>query len=394
MIKRRKIFLSIFLVILIIAAGFAYFKLANKEEQISYITETVRIGDIRTTVNASGQMGAVQLVNVGAQASGQIKKLHVELGQFVRRGDMIAEIDSTTQQNDLETSKARLESYQSQLVAKQVALRVAKTQLDREVQLQRSDSSSRKNLDDAENVYVTARAAVDELESQILQTRIALNTAETNLGYTKITAPLDGTIVSVPVEEGQTVNANQTTPTIVQIADLTNMEIKIEIAEGDITKVQPGMDVEYTILSEPGVVHKTTLHSIDPGLTTLSDGTFQKSAGSSTAIYYYANAIVRNDDGRLRIGMTTQNVISVKSAIDVVIVPNIAVFYQGGKPYVQIQKPGGQVEQRFIETGISDNMNIQVLSGLAAGDVVIATQMTKAEADAAANTPMRGPRRM
>lgn len=99
-----------------------------------------------------------------------------------------------------------------------------------------------------------------------------MNTDEVNLGYTRITAPLDGTIVSVPVDEGQTVNANQTTPTIVQIADLDKMEIKIEISEGDITAVKPGMPITYTILSNPETEYNATLTSIDPGLTTLTDG--------------------------------------------------------------------------------------------------------------------------
>lgn len=120
-----------------------------------------------------------------------------------------------------------------------------------------------------------------ELESQIRQARIAVNTDEVNLGYTRITAPLDGTIVSVPVDEGQTVNANQTTPTIVQIADLDKMEIKIEISEGDITAVKPGMPITYTILFQPETEYKATLTSIDPGLTTLTDGSYKTT--SSTA---------------------------------------------------------------------------------------------------------------
>lgn len=396
--KRRKPILPIVVIVIILAAVIAWFALSGKQEQIDYLTETVRVGDIRKTVNATGEVGAVQLVSVGAQASGQIEKLYVELGQQVRKGDPIADIDSTTQRNDLATNKAKLETFQAQLAAKQVALKVAQTQYNREAQLKKTNSTSRENMETAENALAAAKAAVAELESQIRQAQIAVNTAETNLGYTKISAPLDGTVVAVPVEEGQTVNANQTTPTIVQIADLSRMEIKIEIAEGDITLVKPGMAVEYTILSDPGTVRHAVLDTIDPGLTTLSDGTYAKtstssSSSSSNAVYYYANAKVNNEDGSLRIGMTTQNVIDVAGVQQVPVVPSIAIETRpDGGAYVNVLLPGNKVEERPIATGLSDNMHTQVLSGLQPGEQVISSQMTRAEA-AAQTGGMRGPRR-
>ena len=391
--KRRKRFFLLLLSVLIAAAIFAYFRLSGGEGQVSYLTGTARIGDIRKTVIATGQIGAVQMVNVGAQASGQIKKLYVELGQFVRENDMIAEIDSTTQTNDLDTAKARLASFQAQLTAKRIALGIAKAQFERENLLYKTDSTSRQNRETAENAYYAAQASVSELESQILQAQIAVNTAESNLGYTRITAPLDGTVVSIPVKEGQTVNANQTAPTIVQIADLSVMEIRIEIAEGDITKVRPGMPVEYSILSEPEAVFQAALASIDPALTSLSDGNYTQSAGSSAAVYYYAKAVVPNEDGRLRIGMTTRNTITVDMASQVIMVPSIAVFQRDGQPYVQLLHPDGRVEERDIRTGLSDNMNTRVVSGLAPGDEVILTRMTRAEIDANVAGGPRGPMR-
>jgi macrolide-specific efflux system membrane fusion protein len=200
-------------------------------------------------------------------------------------------------------------------------------------------------------------------------------------------------VVSVPVKEGQTVNANQTAPTIVQIADLSLMEIRIEIAEGDITKVRPGMPVEYSILSEPGEVFRTELASIDPALTTLSDGNETQSAGSSAAVYYYAKAVVPNGEGRLRIGMTTQNTITVDTAERALMVPSAAVFQRGGRPCVQLLLPDGRVEERDIRTGLSDNMNTQVLSGLDEGDEVVVTRMTQEEIDASVAGGARGPMR-
>ena len=394
--KRRAKALPILLIVIVVAAAGAWFALSGKQDKVDYITETARVADIRKVVNATGEVGAVQLVSVGAQASGQIEKLYVSVGQQVRKGDPIADIDSTTQRNDLDINKAKLDTYQAQLAAKQVALKVAQTQYNREAQLRKTNSTSRESLEDAENALATAKAAVAELESQIRQAQIAVNTAETNLGYTKISAPLDGTVVAVPVEEGQTVNANQTTPTIVQIADLSHMEIKIDIAEGDITQVKPGMTVDYTILAEPGATRRAVLDSIDPGLTTLSDGTYDTSSGSSSsdsAVYYYAKAVVPNPDGALRIGMTTQNVIVVESADQVTAVPSIAVFTRpGGEDYVRLLRPDGSVEERTVETGLSNNMLTEIRSGLQAGDRVVSAQMTQAEAAARAGS-MRGPRR-
>ena len=392
--KRRAKALPILLIV--VAAAGAWFALSGKQDKVDYITETARVADIRKVVNATGEVGAVQLVSVGAQASGQIEKLYVSVGQQVHKGDPIADIDSTTQRNDLDINKAKLDTYQAQLAAKQVALKVAQTQYNREAQLRKTNSTSRESLEDAENALATAKAAVAELESQIRQAQIAVNTAETNLGYTKISAPLDGTVVAVPVEEGQTVNANQTTPTIVQIADLSHMEIKIEIAEGDITQVKPGMTVDYTILAEPGATRRAVLDSIDPGLTTLSDGTYDTSSGSSSsdsAVYYYAKAVVPNPAGALRIGMTTQNVSVVESADQVTAVPSIAVFTRpGGEDYVRLLRPDGSVEERTVETGLSNNMLTEIRSGLQAGDRVVSAQMTQAEAAAQAGS-MRGPRR-
>jgi len=359
---------------------------SDKEEKISYLTEKVYRGNIIKTVNATGEIAAVQLVNVGAQVSGQIETLAVHLGQEVKKGDLIAEIDSTTQRNDLATNKAKLSTYEAQLRSREIALKVAESQYEREKNLRGRNAASEESLENAENSLAAARANVDEIQSLITQTRIAVNTSETNLGYTRILAPMDGTIVSIPVEEGQTVNANQTTPTIVQLADLKQMEIKMQISEGDVTKVKPGMRVRYTILSEPNRFFSGTLTSVDPGLTTLSDGSYSGSTDSSTAVYYYGKVLAPNEDGALRIGMTTQNTITVAEARDVLIVPSIAVNRRGPASTVQVLK-NGRPQEREIKTGLSDNMNTQVLEGLEEDEEVVASQMSASELAAASFNP-------
>ena len=239
------------------------------KNEINYLTEPVVRTNIAQTVSATGEISAAQLVDVGAQASGQIKKLHVTLGQQVKKGDLIAEIDSTSQLNNLNTNKAKLDTYQAQLVSAEIALRSADKKYQREQALWKEDATSREALEDAQDAFAAAKASVAELKSSIRQTQIAINTAEADLGYTRITAPMDGTVVAIPVEEGQTVNANQTTPTIVQVADLSTMLNKMQIAEGDVNKVKAGMKLTFTTLSQPDNVREATLESIDPGLTTM-----------------------------------------------------------------------------------------------------------------------------
>jgi macrolide-specific efflux system membrane fusion protein len=373
--------------------------ITQKKSSVNYMTEKARIGSIRHAVEATGEISAVNLVTVGAQVSGQIKKLHVVLGQEVKQGQMIAEIDSTTQENLLRTDKLRLESLKSILTARKTALEVAKRAYERELKLIKTDSTSKDSLDRAKDAYAAAKANVDETTSSIKQMQLTINTDETNLGYTKIRAPLDGTVVSVPVEEGQTVNANQTTPTIIKIANLNDMEIDIQISEGDITKVKQGMPVDYTILSEPNTVFHATLDSLDPGLTTLSDGSYDKSSsgsssGSSTsAVYYYGKSFVSNPEGKLRIGMMTQCTILVADAQDVLIIPSIAITSSGGKHYVRVLKNKENVEKREIKIGITDGVYTEVVSGLSEGEEVISSEVN--EGEKIGKTPrMRGGLRM
>lgn len=397
-LKNPKIWIPVSAVIILTIALLSYWLFTRKDD-VTYMTEKARVGNISQVVEATGEVAAVNLVNVGAQVSGQIKKLYVVLGQEVKQGDMIAEIDSQTQENTLNTDKAKLANYKAQLQARKILLNVAKKQYDRELVLIRTNSTSQQNLENAKDTYATARANVNEMESLIKQTQITINTDETNLGYTKIRAPLDGTIVSVPVEEGQTVNANQTTPTIVQIANLGDMEIDIQISEGDITKVKPGMPVDYTILSEPNTVFHAKLDSIDPGLTTLTDGSYSKSSTSSSssststaAVYYYGRSYVKNDEGKLRIGMMTQNTILVSSAENVLVVPTIALTNRNDKYFVRILTDKNKIEKRDVETGISDGVYTEITSGLSEGENVITSEVGKNEKVGNSSTRSRPPR--
>ncbi|MGG7047935.1 MULTISPECIES: efflux RND transporter periplasmic adaptor subunit [unclassified Campylobacter] len=383
--------------ILIVGGYFAYEKFYKKEQKIEYITQKAIKGTLSKRVQATGEIFATELVDVGAQVGGQIKKLYVKLGDNVKKGDMIAEIDSQTQKNNVDNRRAQLEIYTAQLERAKVALDIAKIQFEREQKLYKNSATSRVEFENAKNSYTTANANIKELKAQIEQAKIALDTAQIDLGYTKITAPRDGTVVSVQVEEGQTVNANQTTPTIVNIADLSNVKLKMQIAEGDITKISVGTRVEYSILSEPNKKFNTTISSIDPALTTLSDGKYSNKSTSnissgSSAIYYYAQSIVQNSEGILRIGMTTENALFVDEVKDAIIVPSIAIKNDDKQKFVEVLTNGKNVEKRVVTTGISDSLRTQILSGVSEGETIITSQGTSEEIASLVSKERRGMR--
>lgn len=382
---------KILIILLILGVGgyFVYDKFFNiKDEKVEFITKKAKKGSFSKKVDATGEIFATELIDVGAQVSGQIKKLYVKLGDQVKKGDMIASIDSSTQQNSIDNKEAQLAIYKAQLESAKVALNIAKTQFDRENALFAKNATSKQEFESVKNTFSSNSAKIKELEAQIKQTNIELSTAKINLGYTKITAPRDGTVVSVQVEEGQTVNANQTTPTIVNIADLSHVKMKMQIAEGDITKIKVGTPVEYSILSEPTKKFQTTVSSIDPGLTTLSDGSYgssssskssySSSSSSSSAVYYYAQSIVDNKDGILRIGMTTQNELLIANVEDAIIVPSIGIKKDENGTFVYVLKDGKPVKTA-VKTGIKDNLDTQIISGINEGDEIITSQGSSSE---------------
>ena len=381
---------------LLIAAGVAYyFFSSNSKQETTYLTESVTRGNVEKTVVASGSVESVNEVDVGAQSSGKITKLYVKLGQEIKKGEMIADIDSTTQINTLNTKKAALVSYQAQLKAKKTAYDVALSSYNRLSKLYTQKATSLDSVNAAKSTLDNAKAEMEAIEANIKQAEIEVNTAETNAGYTKITAPMDGTIISVPVSEGQTVNANQTTPTIVTIADLSKMKIKPEISEGDITKVKSGQEVSFTILSDSQTVYHSVIDSVDPANTTTTDSSATSSSTSSSsisttnAIYYYANVLIDNPDRTLRIGMTTENNIKIANAKDVLLVSNMAIQKRDGKSFVNVLNDKNQPEQREVGTGVQNDFKTEIKSGLNEGEKVIVSQVANGEQ---VGSMPRGPR--
>lgn len=371
------------LAICVIAATSGYFYFSDTEtKKPDYITTKVSKENIEKTVLSTGTISALKQVQVGAQASGQIKVLNVKLGDVVKKGDMIAEIDSLTQENKLKESEASLENYKAQLKAKELAAKRSKIYYDRQLNMFKNDATSKENVENAQVDLAIAEADVFQIETQIKQALLAVDTAKLDLGYTKIEAPIDGVIVSIPVEAGQTVNSNQTTPTIVEIAQLDKMSIKAEISEGDVIKVKPGMPVYFTILGDTTKKYKSTLKSIDPGPKSLSDSKSTSSSSSSTtdtAIYYYGVFEVENPDNELRINMTAQITIVLDKADDVVSLPSSAIRKDKNGTYVVVIDKKGEPVNKSVKVGVDNNIYAEIKEGVTADDNVVTTESREME---------------
>lgn len=358
-------------------AGYFYYGKNDEANQIHYITEKVSRTNLEKSVLATGSVRASKRTEVGAQVSGKIVNLHVSLGQAVKKGDLIAEIDSSNQSNSLSTAEAQLASYRAQLASAKVALEVAQSNYNRLSKLYKLNSTSQTELETAKNTLASAKASVNAAQAQVEESEISVSDAKTNLNYTKIVSPMDGVIVSIPVSVGQTVNSSQSSPTIVHVADLSKMLIKLEISEGDIAQVQAGQTMSFTTLAEPNHRHQSQIESIDPALTTLSDDNssnkYIEQSGNTEAIYYYANSLVDNAEQRLRIGMTVQGQVDIAKRENVLVVPSTAINKRGQENYVQVLENQHPVEKK-VETGLADGQYTEITAGLNEGEQVITTQ--------------------
>jgi len=322
-IKPTKLIMAAVIAIALIAAGWYFLK--PKEQPPQYITAEVTQGDIESSVLATGILEATKMVSVGAQVSGQVRKMYVELGDQVKQGQLIARIDSVRQENDLKTAEASIKNQMAQLAVRQANLAKVEAEYNRQKAMYAQDATSRSELESAFANYKTAQADITAINAQIEQSRLTLATAKEALGYTQIVAPMDGTIVAIVTEEGQTVNANQSAPTIVKLAKLDTMTIKAEISEADVMKVEEGQTVYFTTLGNNEKKIYAKLRQVEPAPNSINTDSNTSSSSSSSAVYYNALFDVPNEDGKLRIDMTAQVYIVLDEAKNVLTIPAAAI---------------------------------------------------------------------
>ena len=364
----------------------------------SFVTATATTTDLQDTVLATGTLQAFKQVSVGAQVSGQVKVLHVALGDKVKAGQLIAEIDSVPQQNTQRNAEAALANVQAQLRAQQATQAQTALALQRQKELFAADAGARADLESAQAANDLALANVDGLKAQILQAQVTVDTAKVNMGYTRIVAPIDGQVVAIVTQQGQTVNANQSTPTIIKLAQTETMTVKTQISEADVTRVKIGQKVYFTILGEPDKRYTATLRSIEPAPDSILTDTTTSTTSSttSTAIYYNGLFDAPNPDGKLRISMTAQVQIVRADAPGALTIPATALGPRGkdGSYIVRVVGADGQAQPRSIKVGLNTNVSVQVLEGLSEGDKVVIGDAATAPSKTGAQGGMRPPMRL
>lgn len=415
-LARRHIVLAGALLVLVVT-GLTYLVFSTGSgADATYTTAAVERGNIEDTVTALGNLQPHEYVDVGAQASGQLMKLDVNLGDEVKQGQLIAEIDPRVLSAKVETDKSNLANLMAQLSDKQAQLALAQANFSRQQRLMKAEATSKSDYDAALQALRSAGAETKALDAQIAAAQSQLDGDEITLGYTRIYAPMSGTVVSITAKQGQMLNANQQAPLILRIADLSIMEVDTQVSEADVPKLRVGMPAYFTTLGEPNKRWTGTLTQIQPTPDVVNN-----------VVLYTATFDVKNPSNQLMTQMTAQVFFVVASAENAVIVPVAALHRwsvdetatvggtkaepqaaghrrahrkphtrpeglpEGAKRYwVSVMAADGRIEQRPVWVGVSNRVSAEVLSGVTPGEeVVVGTKDSSAGADAGAGASDR-----
>ena len=340
-------------------------------------TVTVTRGNIENSVTALGTLQPRRYVDVGAQASGQIQKIHVEAGDRVKEGQLLVEIDPSTQKAKLDASRYAIENLKAQLQEQKAQHQLARQKYQRQQRLAAGNATREEDVQTAKAELSATQARVDMFQAQILQAQASLRSDEAELGYTRIYAPMSGTVVAVDARVGQTLNAQQQTPLILRIAKLSPMTVWAEVSEADIGHVKPGMTAYFTTLSGGNRRWTSTVRQIlpippKPLIETQGSGSPNSSnkSGSGRVVLYTVLLDVDNSDNALMAEMTTQVFFVAGAAKDVLTVPVAALQGVSGsdRQIARVVAANGSIEAREVRLGLSDRLRVEVLDGLHEGD--------------------------
>ncbi len=363
--KRKKSFFWLLILLLVIIAAVAeYYSWATEEKSVEKITiVTAERGDVELTVTALGNLQPRDYVDVGAQVSGQLEKLHAEIGDNVEAGKILAEIDPEVLLSRVEASQAQLQAQKAQLAEREAELELAKHQFNRQKNLLEEDATSEDAFQISFAAVKTKQAQIAALKAQIEETESSIKGDEATLGYTKIYAPMSGTVVDLLARQGQTLNANQVAPIILRIADLSTMTVWTQVSEADVPRLKIGMEAYFTILGKPGQRWSGTLRQILPTPEIINN-----------VVLYTALFDVSNEERELMTQMSAQVFFIVKSAYDVITVPMSALRKKDG---ATIQYTATVIDDkkaqtvRDVEIGINNRVSAEIISGLKEGERIV-----------------------
>ncbi|WP_089042209.1 efflux RND transporter periplasmic adaptor subunit [Pseudomonas fluorescens] len=340
-------------------------------------TVTVTRADIENSVTALGTLQPRRYVDVGAQASGQIRKIHVEAGDQVQEGQLLVEIDPATQKAKLDASRYAIENLQAQLQEQKAQHQLAHQKYQRQQRLSAGNATREEDVQTAKAELRATQARVQMFQAQIRQAQASLRSDEAELGYTRIYAPMTGTVVAVDARVGQTLNAQQQTPLILRIAKLSPMTVWAEVSEADIGHVKPGMSAYFTTLSGGSRRWTSTVRQIlpippKPLNETQGSGSPSSTSKSGTGrvVLYTVLLDVDNADNALMAEMTTQVFFVASQVKDALSVPVAALQSVPGSAaqIARVVAKNGAIEDREVRLGISDRLRVEVLEGLSEGD--------------------------
>ena len=308
--KNKKLWIAVAVVVALIIA-YNLLSGGKKEEKVSFDTAKVEMGNIQTSITATGTIEPVTSVTVGTQVSGIVSHLYVDYNSVVKKGQVIAELDRTNLISELNAQKASLASAQSSLNYQQSNYERYKTLFE-------------KGLVSADE-FESARLQYEQSKQQVAQSRESVQRAQTNLGYATITSPIDGVVLSKAVEEGQTVAASFNTPELFTIAqDLTNMRVIADIDEADIGGVKEGQRVSFTVDAFPDDKFEGSVTQVRQQATT-----------ESNVVTYEVVISAPNNDLKLKPGLTANVTIFTLEKNNVLVVPAKALRFQPNEALLQ-----------------------------------------------------------
>jgi membrane fusion protein, macrolide-specific efflux system len=345
---------------------------AEAEKEASNTGNVIEIvsDDIEEVVTAQGKLEPKNYVDVGAQVSGQLKTVRIAIGDNVKAGDLIAEIDPQIYEARLAGNEARLRTLEAQRVEQQVIVNQAQQMRGRNETLQKSGAVSKQAFEDAETALKIASAKLAAVEAQIDESRSTIAGDKASLNYTRIFAPMSGTVVLQGVRAGQTLNASQSAPTIVQLADLDTMTVRAQVAEADIMRIKAGMPVYFKTLGSRERRWQGKVRQLLPSPEVIND-----------VVLYNVLVDVDNADRQLMSGMSTQMFFVVGKAKNVPVLPTAALMRRAprqdsekGEAYqVQVAEGDGSSE-RIVHVGLMDRSKAEIRAGLSLGDRIILPQ--------------------
>lgn len=384
---RPRVIVAIIIAIILFVLGGMYVRsliMGSADDQDKLLTALVQKADIEDAITATGSLQPKDFVDVGTQVSGQLKQLHVEVGAIVKAKDLLAEIDPTVYLSKADADRAQLRNQTAQLSDKQAQLQLAELQLTRQKNLMQEQATTEEVLQTAQAQQRSAVAQVAALKAQMQQTESTLRGDDANLSYTKIYAPIAGTVVSQTARQGQTLNSNQQAPIIMRIADLSIMTVQAQVSEADVGKLKLGMDVYFITLGSNTRRYYGKLRQISPTPNVVNN-----------VVLYDALFEVPNTRQTLLPQMTAQVFFVLASAKDAVFVPLAALHaapengkpaktgrrggaaqdprgqFKDGKAMVSVMDKDGKVSERAVQVGVMTRVSAQILSGLEVGEKVV-----------------------